>query len=136
MITDLTISAIKDYLGTLGAPASTATVFERDTSDDLTYPAIVITEDGDPEEHEIRRGHWRLAVIVSLRTIPEDTSMAVHQSLTTQLQSALADSEAMITAIGQQLECNDCWGGEATTEPNENYRQSDFALELMVAMLG
>ena len=136
MITDLAVTAVKDYLANLGTPVSTATIYERDTSDDLTYPAIVIREDGDPDEHEIRRGHWRLGMIVSLRTIPEDTSLAAHQELASQLQSAPADSEAVITAVGQQLECNDSWGGEAVTEPDDQFRQSDFALELMVAMLG
>lgn len=135
MITDEIIRGLKLHIESAGAPLSTATVFERDTSDDLTYPAILITEDGDPEEHEIRRGHWTVGISVQLKTIPEKTTLTAHEAMNEQLWGMLADSPGMIAALDATVDCNDSWGGEGVTSQEDGYRVTSFALEIKAARL-
>ena len=136
MVTDLLVSSVASYLRSNGGAAlADFSIYERDNGGDLQYPAIIVAEEGDPEEHDLLRGQWRVTLSVLLVTVPEDDESAnSHQIAASHLTSLLGDNAALKTAIESQLTCWDCWGAGAATTPEDGYRTSTFMIECQVSL--
>ena len=133
MITDKVCAALAAYIDDRAGTALTAaTTTARGSEADLVYPSVVVAENGDPEQHEVLRLEWTVPVRVLLRTIPEDTTEAAHQVLTSDLANMLGDVDAMIGFAAPWILIRDAWGGEGATEDDGSYRQTEFSLELRV----
>ena len=133
MITDKTIAALKSYLeANADGNLDDATVFERDDDADLSYPALIIREDGEPEQHGLLRNEWTVNLVVSLKTIPEDTTESAHQLMTLNLAELLGDAEAVCDAMNETIPTRGIYGGEGSTDAEDGYRISEFPLEAMV----
>ena len=137
MITDLVCAGIADFLKASGrSELSAVNFYERDFGGDLSYPACIVTEDGGPEEDDIIRGQWTVPVAVILRTIPEgDENAATHRKITKTLNDLIGDSEAVVEHLGNSMQCNDSFGGQGVTEPEDGFRQTSFNLEIKAAEL-
>tara|TARA_R100000963_G_scaffold23766_1_gene16386 strand:- start:313 stop:729 length:417 start_codon:yes stop_codon:yes gene_type:complete len=135
MIADLVISGVADFLKASGkAELSAVTVYERDFGGDLTYPAIIVADDGTPDENEIIRGQWTVPVAVILRTAPEgDENAATHRDITKAINDLIGDSDLLVGALGQSMQCNDSLGGQGTTEASDGFRETTFTVEIKAA---
>jgi hypothetical protein len=137
MIADLVISGVADFLKSSGRDEiSAVTVYERDFGGDLTYPAIIVADDGTPEENEIIRGQWTVPVAVILRTAPEgDESAVTHRNITKAINDLIGDSDLLVEALGQSMQCNDSLGGQGETEASDGFRETTFTVEVKAAEL-
>ena len=127
--TDLLIDAIRDHIeATATSPLSACSFVIRDNAIDRTFPQCR-TSERSVEEHEIVLGTYLAQVDVTIRTNPEDTSDAVHQSIVDQAWQIVADTELKRwlsqTAELQVFEAR-CSG--PMTEPDDDYRATTFPL--------
>ena len=135
MITDITVAGVSDFLKGSGRPElSSVTFFERDFGGDLSYPACIVTEAGDPEENEVIRGQYTVPISVVVMTIPEaDESATTHRQITQAVTDLVGDAAALKDFLGTVMQVNDSTGGQGMTEPVDGYRQTTFALEIKCA---
>ena len=137
MITDLVIAGVADFLKSSGrSELSSVNVYERDFGSDLAYPAIIVTDDGTPEEDEIIRGQCTVPVAVILRTAPEgDENATSHRLITKTINDLVGDSDAVVEHLGGTMQCNDSLGGQGTTEASDGFRETTFTVEVKAAEL-
>ena len=137
MITDLVISGVADFLKASGrSEFSGVNIYERDFGSDLAYPAIIVADDGTPDEDEVIRGQWTVPVAVILRTAPEgDESAATHRTITKAINALVGDSELLVESLGASMQCNDSTGGQGTTEASAGFRATTFTVEIKAAEL-
>jgi len=135
VITDITVAGVSDFLKGSGRPElSSVTFFERDFGGDLSYPACIVTEAGDPEENEVIRGQYTVPISVVVMTIPEaDESATTHRQITQAVTDLVGDAAALKGFLGTVMQVNDSTGGQGVTEPVDGYRQTTFALEIKCA---
>lgn len=133
MITDSVVKGIDAFLEDFrSGDLAGATISLRDDDADLTYPAIIVSEDGQPEQHELLRNEWTVPAMVTLKTIPEDTTEEAHQLMTENLAGALGNIEGIKARISERVLCHDLWGGQGATEEADRYRVTEFPLEARV----
>lgn len=137
MIADIVINTLADYIdANAGTALATATIYQRDNGADLSYPAIIIEEAGEPEEHEILRGQWEVVINVVLRTIPEaEESAATHRLMNVDLNCLLGDHDRVKQALNQEMTCWDSWGGEGNTEQDDGFRSTTFSLLIKASLI-
>ena len=137
MITDLVISGVADFLKASGrSEFSGVNIYERDFGSDLSYPAIIVADDGTPDEDEVIRGQWTVPVAVILRTSPEgDETAATHRSIAQAINDLIGDSELLVESLGASMQCNDSTGGQGTTEASDGFRETTFTVEIKAAEL-
>ena len=137
MITDLVISGVADFLKASGRSEFTGVnIYERDFGSDLAYPAIIVADDGTPDEDEVIRGQWTVPVAVILRTAPEgDESAVTHRNITKAINDLIGDSDLLVGALGESMQCNDSLGGQGTTEASDGFRETTFTVEVKAAEL-
>ena len=137
MITDLVISGVADFLKASGRSEFTGVnIYERDFGSDLAYPAIIVADDGTPDEDEVIRGQWTVPVAVILRTAPEgDESAVTHRNITKAINDLIGDSDLLVGALGDSMQCNDSLGGQGTTEASDGFRETTFTVEVKAAEL-
>ena len=137
MITDLVISGVADFLKASGrSEFSGVNIYERDFGSDLAYPAIIVADDGTPDEDEVIRGQWTVPVAVILRTAPEgDESAATHRTIPKAINALVGDSELLVESLGASMQCNDSTGGQGTTEASDGFRETTFTVEIKAAEL-
>ena len=137
MITDLVISGVADFLKASGrSEFSGVNIYERDFGSDLAYPAIIVADDGTPDEDEVIRGQWTVPVAVILRTSPEgDENAATHRSIALAIHDLIGDSALLVESLGSSMQCNDSTGGQGTTEASDGFRETTFTVEIKAAEL-
>lgn len=137
MIADLVISGVADFLKASGRSEFTGVnIYERDFGSDLAYPAIIVADDGTPDEDEVIRGQWTVPVAVILRTAPEgDESAVTHRNITKAINDLIGDSDLLVGALGESMQCNDSLGGQGTTEASDGFRETTFTVEVKAAEL-
>ena len=105
MITDIVISGVADFLRSSGrSELANVNIYERDFGDDLAYPAVIVADDGTPEEDVIIRGQWSVPVAVIFRSAPEgDKDAQAHRLICRTINDLLGDSEALIEHLRNYL---------------------------------
>ncbi len=137
MITDLVISGVAEFLKASGrSEFAGVNIYERDFGSDLAYPAIIVADDGTPDEDEIIRGQWTVPVAVILRSAPEgDKSATVHRSISAAINDLIGDSGLLVESLGASMQCNDSTGGQGTTEASDGFRETTFTVEIKAAAI-
>ena len=137
MITDIVISGVADFLRSSGrSELATVNIYERDFGDDLAYPAVIVADDGTPEEDAVIRGQWSVPVAVIFRSAPEgDKDAQAHRLICRTINDLVGDSEALIEHLGNSMHCNDTLGGQGTTEASDGFRETTFTVEVKAAEL-
>lgn len=133
MITDDVVSGVSSYIsGAAGGTAiATVTIQDRDDGADNVAELILVQEGGEPEEHEVIRGKYRIPVEVVLRTKPEgDEAAATHRGYARALAKILTDCQALINHLNGSIDCHDTWNGQGATEESDGYRVTTFSLDI------
>ena len=131
--TDLLIDGIRDHLEAVAvSPLSTASFVIRDQARDRTFPQVRISERNIEELHEALHGVYRATIDATLRTIPKDTTDAVHQSLADELLNLVADDDMENSLCSVQgLKVHDVRCGGPMTEPDDDYRSTTCSLTVV-----
>ena len=133
MIADEIIQGVAAYLeaNKSGTAISTLTIKERDHGADNTYPAIVVREAGDPQEHEVIRGNFTAPIEVAIRTKPEgDEAATTHRTYTAALADLLTDNASLKSYLQSYIICHDIWHGQGETDESDGYRETTLPIDV------